>query len=388
MKITKEQAKKFIMLYHGLLGKYQYSGKDGTLDFINHVTALQYDPIDVCGKSAEIVLNSRVKNLKKSMLFDLLYKDRELVDYFDKCLCIFNQNDFPYLKNRMMYYYKSEISIDKITPICNEIKEIIAKHGAISSKDLDFSEKVNWFWNDTKLSRAALEHLYYNCELGISYKKGTIKYYDLIENCVTSNSNLQAFQFESEDERIKWHIYRRIKATGFMWNKASDAWLNIHGLNTKNRNLTIDNLLSEHKIMELDVEGFDHKFYIPSLAQHILNTAISDTKHKKRCEFIAPLDSLIWDRKLIKAIFDFDYKWEIYTPKDKRKYGYYTLPIIYGSDFIGRIEITCHRKNSKMTVQNIWFEQGVKQTKSIENAINKAVIRFAKFNECEILIAP
>ncbi len=383
MKITKEQAKKFIMLYHGLLGEYQYTGKKGTLDFINHVTALQYDPIDVCGKSAEIVLNSRVKNFKKSMLFDLLYKDRELMDYFDKCLCIFNQNDFPYLKNRLMYYYNSEVSQDKIIPICNEIKEIIAKNGAMSSKDLDFSEKVDWFWKDTKLSRAALEHLYYNCELGISYKKGTIKYYDLIENCVRNNSNLQEFQFESDEERLKWHVYRRIKATGFIWNKASDAWLNIHGLNTKNRTVAIASLLKEKLILEIEVIGLDYKFYIPSTAENILNTAISGIKHKKRCEFIAPLDSLIWDRKLIKVIFDFDYKWEIYTPKDKRKYGYYTLPIVYGSDFIGRIEIVCDRKGSKMNVQNIWFEQGVKRTKLLDTLINKTIRKFAKFNECE-----
>ncbi|MFI3213024.1 MAG: crosslink repair DNA glycosylase YcaQ family protein [Eubacteriales bacterium] len=381
MNITKEQAKKFMMLYHGLLGEYQYTGKSGTLDFINHVTALQYDPIDVCGKSAEIVLHSRVKNFKKSMLFDLLYKDRELIDYFDKCLCIFPQNDFPYLKNRMMYYYKSEISRDKITPICNEIKEIIAKNGAISSKDLDFSEKVDWFWNDTKLSRAALEHLYYYSKLGISHKKGTMKYYDLIENCVKNPSNLQEYQFESDVDRLKWHVYRRIKATGFVWNKVSDAWLNIHGLNAKNRTAVIKELMNEHKIIEIEV--IDYKFYIPSTAKDILDMAISDKKHKKRCEFIAPLDSLIWDRKLIKAIFDFDYKWEIYTPKDKRMYGYYTLPIVYGSDFIGRIEAICDRKKSKMVVENIWLEDSVKRTKSLDMEIKKATNQFAKFNECE-----
>ncbi len=386
MKITKEQAKKFIMLYHGLLGEYKFSGKNGVLAYINHITALQYDPIDVCGKSAEIVLNSRVKGFKKSMLFDLLYKDRVLVDYFDKCLCIFAQSDFPYLKNRMMYYYKSEISRDKIAPICDEIKKTIAEKGAVCSKDFDFTEKVDWFWNDTKLSRAALEYLYYTCELGISHKKGTIKYYELIVNCVKDPLNLQEFAFESEHDRLKWHVFRRIKAVGFMWNKASDAWLNIEGLNAKNRSLVIDELLHSEEILEIEVEDISEKFYIPFTAKDVLESAISDEKHEKRCEFIAPLDSLIWDRKLIKAVFDFDYKWEIYTPKKKRLFGYYVLPIVYGCDFIGRIEITCDRKNSEMTVQNTWLEDGVKQTKSLDMAIKKATNKFANFNECNIRI--
>ncbi len=384
MKITKEQVREFIMLYHGLLGEYKYCGKNGVLDYVNHITALQYDPIDVCGKNAEIILQSRIKGFKKSMLFELLYKDRELIDYFDKCLCIFSQSDFPYLKNRMMYYYKSEISRDKITPICDEIKQIISDKGAICSKDLDFNKKVDWFWNDTKLSRASLEYLYYTCELGISHKKGTIKYYDLIENCVKNPLNLGEFKFESEQDRLKRHIYRRIKAVGFMWNKASDVWLNIEGLNSKNRSLLIEELTINEQILEVEVENIGKKFYIPLASKSILESVISEEKHKKRCEFIAPLDSLIWDRKLIKEIFDFDYKWEIYTPKEKRNFGYYVLPIVYGHNFIGRIEIVCDRKHSKMTVQNIWLEDGVKQTKSLDMAIKMAVVKFAKFNECDI----
>ncbi len=381
MKMSKEQARRFIMLYHGLLGDYKFNGKNGVLNYINYITALQYDPIDVCGKNAEIVLNSRVKDFKKSMLFDLLYKDRELIDYFDKCLCIFAQNDFPYLKNRMMYYYKSEMSHEKIIPICNEIKQIIGEQGAVCSKDLNFNKKVDWFWNDTKLSRAALEYLYYICELGISYKKGTIKYYDLIEHCLKNPLNLQEFKFESDRDRLKWQIYRRIKAVGFMWNKASDVWLNIE-LNSQSRSSIIEELLKTEQILEIEVENVTKKFYIPSTSKDFLENVISDKKYKKRCEFIAPLDSLMWDRKLIKEIFDFDYKWEIYTPKEKRLFGYYILPIVYGFNFIGRIEIICDRKNNKMTVQNIWIEDNIKQTKSMEIAIEKAVVRFAKFNEC------
>lgn len=101
---------------------------------------------------------------------------------------------------------------------------------------------------------------------------------------------------------------------------------------------------------------------------------------KKRCEFIAPLDNMMWDRNLIRAIFDFDYKWEIYTPKAERKYGYYVLPILYSEKFIGRIEMVHDKKKRKLNVQNIWYEPGIKITKTIEEKIEKTIERFENFS--------
>lgn len=380
--ITKEQARKFIMRYHGILGDYQFQEKEGVMDYFYHISSIQYDPIDVCGKNAEIVLQSRVKGFQKSMLSELLYRDRLLIDYFDKCLCIYPSSDFPYLKNQLMWYYNIELSVDKIKPVCDKMKELITQRGPLCSKDFSMEQKVDWYWKDTKLSRAALEYLYYNCELGISYKKGTIKYYDLIENCIDNPKKLKEYKFSSDKERWKWHVYRRIKSVGLMWDKASDVWLNIAGLNAKNRKQVIQELVSEEKIVPIVIQGCKEPFYIPSTARSILEDIISGERYKKRCELIAPLDSLIWDRKLIEQLFDYKYKWEIYTKKEKREYGYYVLPIVYGYEFIGRIEITLERKKQITKVETVWFEKNVKITQAMRQALDKTVQRFAAFNGC------
>lgn len=102
-----------------------------------------------------------------------------------------------------------------------------------------------------------------------------------------------------------------------------------------------------------------------------------------RCEFLAPLDCFIWDRKIIKAIFNFEYTWEIYTPVIKRKYGHYVLPIIMGERFIGRIEVVAERKTNTLIVKNIWFEDDVKPTKNIQKEVEKCLQRFARFNNCD-----
>ena len=92
---------------------------------------------------------------------------------------------------------------------------------------------------------------------------------------------------------------------------------------------------------------------------------------------------MLWDRKLIEAVWNYQYSWEIYTPAVKRKYGYYVLPVVYGDHFIGRIEPRADRKTNILTVQNVWLEPGVRKTKKLSGQIEKAVQRLARLNDCD-----
>ena len=94
--ITRDQAKQFILSKQGLLGKYRFTGKEGAYQYVRQAGCIQYDPVDVCGKNAELTLQSRVKGFRKQMLHDLLYQDRLLVDYSDKELSIWPSEDWPY----------------------------------------------------------------------------------------------------------------------------------------------------------------------------------------------------------------------------------------------------------------------------------------------------
>lgn len=106
--------------------------------------------------------------------------------------------------------------------------------------------------------------------------------------------------------------------------------------------------------------------------------AMSNEVLEPRCEFLAPLDSFMWDRNLIEALFGFYYRWEIYTPASKRQYGYYTLPLLYGDDIVGRIEPIYDKQSGTLEIRNIWMEKGKKIPK---RALNAAVSSFEKFNQ-------
>jgi uncharacterized protein YcaQ len=164
-----------------------------------------------------------------------------------------------------------------------------------------------------------------------------------------------------------------------LWNKASDAWLGLH-FKSAERAVAFNKLIGEHAIIETKVEGIKDPLYIRSDDRALLDTVLSGAVYSPRTELIAPLDSLIWDRKLTKAIFGFEYKWEIYTPDVDRKYGAYVLPLLCGERFVGRVEAVCERKTKTLLVKNIWYEDNVKQTKTLLNAVDTCIRRFAGFN--------
>ncbi|MDO5138515.1 MAG: crosslink repair DNA glycosylase YcaQ family protein, partial [Oscillospiraceae bacterium] len=89
-----------------------------------------------------------------------------------------------------------------------------------------------------------------------------------------------------------------------------------------------------------------------------------------------------WDKALIESLWDFRYSWEIYVPADKRRYGYYTLPILWGERFAGRIEMVADRKEHILRVKNVWLEPGFRKTKRFEAVLARSLKRFSRFNEC------
>lgn len=383
--VSKEQARRFMLLKQGLLGECKYIGKQGVLDFVNQAGCVQFDPVDVCGQSADIVLHSRVKDYSKEMLDELLYKDRLLVDYFDKNLCIFPVEYLPVFWHikpgggyAEAYHRRGGEAVEKIEPL---IRRLIAEKGHISASEIKIDDDAGWNRRmSSSLPRVALESMYFRGELIIHHKTGKNKSYAFAKDHIPEAILSAALPFKSEDERFAWHVLRRIGAVGLLWNKASDAWLGL-SMKSAQRQRAFELLQSKGKIKELHIESLKDTFYFKTEDEPLFELA-SSACAEERCEFIAPLDSLMWDRKLIKALFDFDYSWEIYTPAEKRKYGAYVLPILYGENFIGRIEAASDRRTKTFVVKNIWYEDGVKQSKALKAAIENCVERFARFNDC------
>lgn len=389
--ISKQQARRFLLLKHGLLGDYRFVGKAGALAFVRQAGCIQFDPVDACGRNAELTLQSRVAGFSKQLLSELLYEDRQLIDYPDKNLSIFPVEDWPYFARAREASRRGAGNFEQITELSREAKAYIAEHGPVSKESLPIEGHVFWYsslhWSGSTsgrsdASRSVLEQLYGNGELVIHHKRGTRKHYDLAEKHLPAELLQTPEPLPDDHVFRKWRALRRIGAVGLLWNRPSDAWLNIPGFKAAQRQAVFADLLAEGKLVEVAVDGLAHSLYLQTPDLPLLEDAIGAQSYRPRCECLAALDPMLWDRKLIRAVFDFDYTWEIYTPKAKRKYGYYVLPVLFGENIVGRIDAAADTKEQTLTVHNLWFEEGVEPTAALTTAIADVIERLAKFNRC------
>jgi uncharacterized protein YcaQ len=124
------------------------------------------------------------------------------------------------------------------------------------------------------------------------------------------------------------------------------------------RNRVIAGLLEDGTLIPVAVEGLRGSRYLLAEERPILDATNARSQRLPHVTFMAPLDPLIWDRRLLRDLFGFDYVWEVYVPAAKRKHGYYVLPILFGDRLVGRIEPRLERKTATLTILGVWFEPG------------------------------
>lgn len=375
--LTNAQARRFLLRKHGLIGDPIFAGKQGVVDYIRQCGCIQFDPIDVCGKNAELVLQSRVEGFTKAMLDELLYQDRLLIDYFDKNLAIMPVETWPYFARERARHRQSGRSFEAVEQAAGAVWSMLEERPYVCSADLGMEQKVPWYWNETRLSRAVLESLYFRGELCVHHKKGTNKHYAPATKMLPE-ALLQAPDPHPDDDGFRdWLTLRRIGAVGLLCNRASDAFLCVDSHKNGGREAAFESLMAAGRLIEVDVEGMGEPLYARSEDAALLDEILSGQAYAPRMELLAPLDCFLWDRKLIRRLFDFDYTWEIYTPQAKRKYGYYVLPILRGEALAGRVEAVVNRKERMLRVEGLWWEK-----RSYLGDLRKCLKRFARFNGC------
>jgi len=291
--ITNAQARRFLLRHHGLLGEHRFHGPEGVLAYIRQCGCIQYDPIDVCGKNTELVLQSRVAGFTKQMLHSLLYEDRKLVDYFDKNLSVFPVEDWPYFERERALNRSRGLSMEAGNRVAAEVLSLLAEHPHASARDLNMNEKASWYWSDSSLARVTLETLYFRGDLCIHHKQGTNKRYALAENCIPAHLLGAEDPNPCDAAHRNWRMLRRIGAVGMLWNKSSHAFLCIDGLKDGGRSEGFAALASNGDLLELTVEGIPEPLYAPSKSNPLLQEILAGESYAPRTELIAPLDCLL-----------------------------------------------------------------------------------------------
>ena len=162
---------------------------------------------------------------------------------------------------------------------------------------------------------------------------------------------------------------------GFLTGGASDALLCVDGMKAAERRAAFERLCAEKKLIPVETEGL--KGFIPADNEDVLLRAERE-EPEKRVRFLAPLDNLLWDRSLVEAIFGFEYRWEVYVPAEKRKYGYYVLPVMCGDELIARMEPE-RFDGTTFRIARWWWEPGKGESDLPAHALDDAMVRFAAY---------
>ena len=384
--INKQQACRFMLAHQSLWPPYEFEGKAGIIDFIRRVGCIQFDPLDIVGHNPELVLQSRVSDFRPTMLQELLYQDRKLLDGWEKQMAIYCTEDWPYFvyRQREASRHSRRRSADPVQVASPQILRAIEERGPLSSIDLDHDQKVDWHWGPTRLAKVALDNMHYLGELVIHSKVHTRKVYDLASRHIPEELISAPDPHKTQEQYHDWHVLRRIGSVGLLWNKGR-VWQGIYGTGSKygagsqERAAALTRLINQGKAVEVRVEGIRALLYMRSQDLTEFDKVIKSDSPLSRAAILAPLDNLLWERDLVGQLFGFDYTWEVYKPVAERRYGYYVLPVLYGDRFIARFEPGRDKESGALVIKNWWWESDVTQSEEMRNSLQDCFKRFLDY---------
>jgi len=373
-KVSKESARRFLVFRQGFL---QNMGKNGTLEAVKRLECVQMDPISAVHRNQHLVLHSRVVNYEPSFLEQLIYEDRLLFEYWCNEKSIIPIEDFPYFRYRMQnslqfhspFYERLKARREKLKDAISQVLSEIKKHGPLSAQEFKQEGKIK-----SKVATSVLNLLWDCGELMIHHVEGNRRYYDLTSRLLPSDTDMETF---SREEYERFMIRKYMRAYGLIDTRHwRFGWLSLKASHKKDvvRKMTEDN-----ELCHVEIEGVKHVYYALEMDLSLLDN--SDASVSENILFVAPLDNLLWNRRVISEIFDFNYSWEVYKPPDKRIYGYYVMPILYGTRFIGRFDPKLDRQNRKMIINSLVLEEKDFDKDTLTLELVTALQRFLKLHD-------
>jgi hypothetical protein len=371
--ISKEDARRFLILRQGLL---QGKGKNGTLKAIRNLEYVQTDPINVIHRNQHLVLHNRVEDYDPSYLGELLYKDRLVFEYWCNEKSIIPIEDFPYLRYHMKnpsqfhspFYErikaKREELKDEVSYVLSEIK----RHGQLSAREFSQEGRIKG-----KVATSVLNLLWDCGDLMIHHTEGNRRYYDLTER-VLPPKVLDA-ETPTREEYERFMIRKYMKAYGLVDTRNwRFGWL---PLKASQRKTIVREMVKDDRLIPVKVEDVKHVYYVWEEQLSLLENF--DEPLSEKAFFVAPLDNLLWNRRMISEIFDFNYMWEVYKVPEKRVYGYYVMPILYGTRLVGRIDPKLDRKAGEMIINSLLLERK-NLNKNLIGELAETLQRFLRFH--------
>lgn len=373
-RLSIQQARKLVLLSQRLPPRNQ-SGRaiKATLSAIEHLGYIQIDTISVIQRAHHHTLWNRNPRYEASQL-DQLLADKQIFEYWSHAAAYLPLRDYRFSLPRkhalargdQSHWYKRDEQMLKW------VLKRIATEGPLMAKDFEHTGKRIGPWK-TKPAKRALEYLFMQGDLMVPYRVNFHKVYDLTERVLPEGTNTT---LPPPEEYARFLITRYLRANG-LGQSAEIAYL-LKGIKPL-IDQTLEDMVSTGELLQIRVTG--RLYYALPIALELLSKPLACSKLK----ILSPFDNLVIQRKRIKALFDFDYLIECYIPEAKRRYGYFSLPILWEGKLVARMDCRTERTESLLHIHHLALEPTVLQTDGLFLALHQELKSFLQFNHCNQL---
>lgn len=375
IEISQEQARRFLASYHlaptDLPGVFERLG------------TIQYDPLNPAGRNPDLVLQARIPGYHVDDWQQAAYSERLIYDAWDKQACLIPVNDWSmrtYTREMYRPYHDREI-LQADPQTAPRILNAIDDQGPLSS--LEFLDRVSvrkgqHSWAGQTDVKRVLRALWVSGILVTHHRKSGRHYYDRPERVIPAQHYTQ--QMPDAETYHRWIMARRYQAVGLLRPNAEAAIWSACGDSTQ-RKTALAQLIEIGTLTPIYVGPKKWLYYTLTSALTHLDAPLSTP----RITLLGPLDSLLWDRKALQQIFDFNYLWEVYKPLAQRRWGYYVLPVFYGERFVARLDSRLIGKT--WNILNWWWEEDVVPDADLYAALRTAFQNFLAYLQAQDILA-
>lgn len=379
-RLSKKEAARLALQSQGLLKKNPFGkGKGGVLRTLDQLGYIQIDTISVIQRTHNHTFWTRVQNFNPDVLDELQVKDRKIFEYWSHAAAYLPLADYRFYLYKMHAIAAGEKHWH--VPDKKMMKRVLNRfmgEGPLMARDFkppeDHQAAPWWNW---KPAKRALEQLFIEGKLMIVRRNNFHKVYDLPERVLPANLDTT---LPTTEEYCRFLILRAIRAHGLA-TEGEIGYLR-KGIK-KDVKTTLQQMLENGDIQTVNIAGIANQLYYTteeSLSQ------LANLRVSKNIHLLSPFDNCVIQRKRVQQIFGFNYQLECYVPAQKRVYGYFCLPILWGDRFIGRLDPKADRQSKTFFIRNLCFEPTFKDFEQVLQPLAGKIKDLASFNNCHSIV--
>ncbi len=393
LSISKQTARRFVLGRQGLWPGRRWRGKRGTATALRVCEAVQLDPLAATARSQDLVLHSRVLDYKPEHLQQLLYTDRKFFDY-GGWLAVYPMFELPYwrlhMERRSRVKRVEDFSFSH-PGIFERVRQELKTRGPLGNRHVD-GNAVEKNYRGRKDTSLALYDMWISGELMIHHRENFARVYDFRENVAPPEIDYVAAEGDTDDYFARKCIALKGLMPEYRWKTDLEYYLR-RKIGREEMGLRKERWIEQGQAALVRVEGSsgDHLVladdvpHLEALARGKSPRAWKplETTTLEEGTFLSALD-IVSARGRAQKLFDFEYLWEVYKPAHQRRWGYYTLPILFGDELVARLDPRLDRTSRSLQIKGFWHEPAAPvQEEAFAEALARGLLRFAHFLEAE-----